>query len=78
MKRLSTIHRGGYAGLMMILLTAIIVFVWAYYYSPLAPSPNESAETPSRRSQGLEAINQAKEMKVLLESRNSEALDSQQ
>lgn len=59
--------KSGYAGIMMILITAVLIFLWFYYYSPLAPS--KQAETPTR-SIGIEAIEDAKDVKNIIENRN--------
>ena len=52
--------RGGYAGIVMILVTAVLIFLWIYYYSPLAPSKQGE---PTKRSIGLDAIDDAQQIK---------------
>jgi hypothetical protein len=54
-------------GLLAILLTAALIAWWAIYYSPLA---HMDAKTDPEKSAGFQAIDDAKDIKDLLETRS--------
>jgi hypothetical protein len=60
--------RGGFIGLVSILIAALIITWWVVYRSPLA---NTASDTPEQRDIGIDAITDAKDIKNVLESRNA-------